>query len=235
MTLLLHIVTAHAATEELPLVHTTRCEILPHLISGHKLSGPECDVFHEHDLREIFPVLNPSSKILVMIDEAHRAQYNLLGANLARALPQATRVAYTGTPIEKTERTFGAYIDYYTMRQAQEDGVTLEIVYEGRTHSAMVSDAKAMDAKFQDVFSDYRINERLRVLSFGTRDAYLDALSTIQAKARDMVRHYARNVFPGGYRRRWWRIRASPLCGMRKHCGRPSPRKSSHCGLIIRY
>ena len=52
------------------------------------------------------------------------------------------------TPIDKTERTFGQYIDYYTMRQAQEDGVTLEIVYEGRTHSAAVSDAAAMDAKF---------------------------------------------------------------------------------------
>lgn len=156
--------------------------------------------FQEPDLRAIFPVLNTSSKILVMIDEAHRTQYGLLKANLERGLPNATNVAYTGTPIEKTERTFGAYIDYYTMRQSQEDGVTLEIVYEGRTHSAAVSDAQAMDAKFQDVFSDYRLSERLRILGFGSRDAYLDATPTIKAKARDMVRHYARQVFPGGYK-----------------------------------
>jgi type I restriction enzyme R subunit len=156
--------------------------------------------FHERDLKEIFPVLNSSSKILLMIDEAHRSEYGLLGANLERALPNATRVAYTGTPIEKTERTFGTYIDYYTMRQSQEDGVTLEIIYEGRTHSAVISDPKAMDVKFQDVFSEYRLNERLQILGYGTRDAYLDALPTIQTKARDMVRHYARNVFPGGYK-----------------------------------
>jgi type I restriction enzyme R subunit len=156
--------------------------------------------FQERDLAAIFPVLNPSPKILVMIDEAHRTQYGLLKANLERALPNATNVAYTGTPIDKTERTFGAYIDYYTMRQAQEDGVTLEIVYEGRTHSAAVSDAEAMDARFADVFSEYRLTERLQILGFGTRDAYLDAQATIEAKARDMVRHYARQVFPGGYK-----------------------------------
>lgn len=156
--------------------------------------------FQERDLQAIFPVLNTSPKILVMIDEAHRTQYGLLKANLERAMPNATNVAYTGTPIDKTERTFGGYIDYYTMRQAQEDGVTLEIVYEGRTHSATVSDAKAMDAKFQDVFSDYRLAERLQILGYGTRDAYLDAHTTIKAKARDMVRHFARQVFPGGYK-----------------------------------
>ncbi|CAG1011737.1 partial Type I restriction enzyme EcoR124II R protein, partial [Anaerolineales bacterium] len=156
--------------------------------------------FQERDLQAIFPVLNTSPKILVMIDEAHRTQYGLLKANLERAMPNATNVAYTGTPIDKTERTFGGYIDYYTMRQAQEDGVTLEIVYEGRTHSASVSDAKAMDATFQDVFSEYRLSERLQILGYGTRDAYLDADTTIKAKARDMVRHYARQVFPGGYK-----------------------------------
>src|SRR5437763_9482466 len=145
--------------------------------------------FQERELQAIFPILNKSPKILVMIDEAHRTQYGLLKANLERALPNATNVAYTGTPIEKTERTFGAYIDYYTMRQSQEDGVTLQIVYEGRTHSASVSDAEAMDVRFQDVFSEYRLSERLRILNYGSKEAYLDAASTIGAKARDMVRH----------------------------------------------
>jgi type I restriction enzyme R subunit len=156
--------------------------------------------FQERDLQEIFPVLNNSPKILVMIDEAHRTEYGLLGANLQRALPHSSKVAYTGTPIGKTEETFGEYIDKYTMRQAQEDGVILEIVYEGRTHTATVSDPKAMDAKFQDVFSEYRLDDRLKILGYGTRDAYLDAKSTIEAKARDMVRHYALNVFPNGYK-----------------------------------
>ena len=59
------------------------------------------------------------------------------------------------------------------MRQAIKDGVTVEIVYEGRTHNAEVQDKKGMDEKFQDVFSEYNLNERLQILGFGTRDAYL--------------------------------------------------------------
>jgi type I restriction enzyme R subunit len=63
--------------------------------------------FQEHDLKEMFPELNVSPWILLMVDEAHRTQYKLLGANLDRAMPNATRVAYTGTPIDRTETTFG--------------------------------------------------------------------------------------------------------------------------------
>ncbi|WP_241392563.1 HsdR family type I site-specific deoxyribonuclease [Rippkaea orientalis] len=92
--------------------------------------------FQERDLQETFPELNPSSNILIMTDEAHRSQYALLGANLDKALPYASRIGYTGTPIDKTEKVFGDYIDKYTMRESIEDGVTLEIVYTGRTHNA---------------------------------------------------------------------------------------------------
>jgi type I restriction enzyme R subunit len=156
--------------------------------------------FREADLKETFPELNSSSHILVMTDEAHRSQYSLLGANLDRAIPNSARIAYTGTPIDKTERVFGDYIDKYTMRQSIEDGVTLEIVYEGRTHSAEVSDKAGMDIAFQDVFSDYNLQERLAILGYGTRDSYLEAKPTIAAKARDMVAHYVTHVFPNGYK-----------------------------------
>lgn len=94
--------------------------------------------FQEGELQQRFPELNDSPDILVMIDEAHRTQYKLLGANLQVALPNAVRIAFTGTPIEKTEVTFGEYIDKYSMRQSLEDGVTVEIVYEGRTHKGEV-------------------------------------------------------------------------------------------------
>ena len=70
--------------------------------------------FREADLAETFPELNTSPHILVMTDEAHRSQYRLLGANLDRAIPNAARIGYTGTPIDKTERVFGDYIDRYT-------------------------------------------------------------------------------------------------------------------------
>ena len=131
-----------------------------------------------------------------MTDEAHRSQYSMLGANLDKGIPNAARIGYTGTPIDKTERVFGDYIDKYTMRQSIEDGVTLEIVYEGRTHNAEVADQAGMDTAFADVFSDYNLQQRLEILGYGSRDAYLEAEPTIEAKAKDMVAHYLTHVFP---------------------------------------
>jgi len=149
---------------------------------------------------EIFPELNRSSNILVMTDEAHRSQYSLLAANLDRAVPNATSIGFTGTPTAKTEKKYKDYIDKYTMRQAIDDGVTLEIVYEGFTHNAEVEDKKGMDDRFADVFSDYQLTERLQILGFGSRDAYLDSMSTIKEKAKSMVNHYVEHIFSGGFK-----------------------------------
>lgn len=156
--------------------------------------------FQERDLKETFPELNTGTNILIMTDEAHRSQYSKLGANLDRALPNATRIGYTGTPIDKTEKVFGDYIDKYTMQEAIGDKVTLEIVYEGRTHNAEIRDRETMDAEFEDVFSDYNLSERMQILGYGSRDAYLEADSTIAAKAENMIEHYLRWIFPNGYK-----------------------------------
>jgi len=156
--------------------------------------------FREVDLAETFPELNPSPHILVMTDEAHRGQYKLLRANLDRGIPNAAHIGYTGTPIDKTERVFGDYIDKYTMRQSIEDGVTLEIVYEGRTHNAEVPDQAGMDKAFADMFSEYNLEQRLQILGYGSRDAYLEAEPTIADKAKDMVAHYLTHVYPNGYK-----------------------------------
>lgn len=156
--------------------------------------------FREVELTETFPELNASPNILVMTDEAHRSQYSLLGANLDKAIPNSTRIGYTGTPIEKTRKVFGVYIDTYTMRDAIEDGVTLRIVYEGRTHNAEVPDQKGMDAAFQDVFSDYNIAERLEILGYASKRAYLEAETTIATKAKNMIDHYVYRIFAGGFK-----------------------------------
>ncbi len=149
---------------------------------------------------ELFPELNISPNILIMIDEAHRAQYSILGANLDRAMPNATSIAFTGTPTGKTEKKYKDYIDKYTMRQAIDDGVTLEIVYEGFTHNAEIPDKEGMDKKFEDVFSDYELTERLQILGFGSRDAYLDNINTIKSKAKSMVSHYVENIFSNKFK-----------------------------------
>lgn len=149
---------------------------------------------------EIFPELNKSNNILIMTDEAHRAQYSLLGANLDKAMPNAASIAFTGTPTGKTEKKYKDYIDKYTMRQAIDDGVTLEIVYEGFTHNAEVEDHQGMDDKFQDVFSDYNLSERLQILGYGSRDAYLDSERTIRDKAKSMVEHYVEHIFSNKFK-----------------------------------
>ncbi|MGS0686530.1 type I restriction endonuclease subunit R [Nakamurella sp. GG22] len=173
--------------------------------------------FREVELKETFPELNSSANILVMTDEAHRSQYNLLGANFDRGLPNAAKIGYTGTPIDKTERVFGDYIDKYTMRQSIDDGVTLEIVYEGRTHNAEVPDQEAMDGDFEDVFSDYNLQERLQILGYGSRVAYLEAESTIEAKAKDMVHHYLAHVYPNGYKAQVVAISREAAVRYKKH------------------
>lgn len=169
---------------------TTTSEIVSAMI--HK--------FQEREYQSSFPELNADDKILILTDEAHRSQYSLLGANLDRALPNATRIAFTGTPIDKTVSVFGDYIDKYTMRQSIKDGVTLEIVYEGKTHDAEVEDKEGADKKFKDVFKDYNVGEQAEILAYGTRKAYLEADDTIKDKAKDMLKHYVQHVFPNGYK-----------------------------------
>jgi type I restriction enzyme R subunit len=154
--------------------------------------------FQERELEAQFPVLNESPNILVMIDEAHRSQYKRLGANLRNALPNAVQIAFTGTPIEKTEKTFGDYIDKYSIRQAVEDGVTVEIVYEGRVHGAEISDEESANRKFEDVFKEFSADERRLILGKYTLSAYLEAKQVIRDKAKDMIEHYITHVFPNG-------------------------------------
>ena len=156
--------------------------------------------FQEREFDEEFPILNRSSKILIMIDEAHRTQYKILGANLERSLPNAVKVAFTGTPIAKTEQTFGNCIDRYTIKQAVEDGVTVDIVYEGRTHQATIRDPDEANRKFEDVFSILDDDQRRLVIGKYTKKSYLEAEEVIRDKAKDMIQHYLEHVFPNGFK-----------------------------------
>ena len=75
-------------------------------------------------------LLNPSDNVIIMVDEAHRSQYGDLGALMSKALPSATLIGFTGTPIEKgygrsTRRRFGHLIDAYTIPQSVDDGATV--------------------------------------------------------------------------------------------------------------
>lgn len=149
---------------------------------------------------EKFPVLNTSDRILVMIDEAHRSEYSELAANMWRSMPKSIKVAFSGTPITKTVETFGGYLDKYTMRQAQEDGVTVEIKYEGRATDSEITDHDAMNRKFVDVFGYMETEEQEEIMGKYTARGYLEANEIIWEKAEDMVEHYITTVFQNGFK-----------------------------------
>ena len=111
--------------------------------------------------------MNPSERILLMIDEAHRTQGSDLGDNLFEAFPNATRIAFTGTPLiteqhgtKRTVKRFGEYIDTYKLMDAVHDGATVQILYEGRTADTALKDKHGFDTKFEDLFRD-RTEEEL--------------------------------------------------------------------------
>lgn len=149
---------------------------------------------------ERFPVLNTSERILVMIDEAHRSEYSELAANMWRSMPGSIKVAFSGTPITKTVETFGGYLDKYTMRQAQEDGVIVEIKYEGRATDSEITDHDAMNRKFVDVFGYMETEEQEEIMGRYTARGYLEAEEIIWEKAEDMVEHYITTVFQNGFK-----------------------------------
>ena len=157
--------------------------------------------FRNKDEEKIeLPVLNKSKKIIMLIDEAHRSHASLLGANVMNSLPNAIRIAFTGTPIitgkkrKKTHEIFGEYIDTYTIEQAVKDGATVQIYYEPRTSQDEITNKDAMDQRFADVFSDKTEEEKNEIVKkYWSKKAYLESPDIIQQKAQDMVKHYLQN------------------------------------------
>lgn len=163
----------------------------------------ERTVTFEESIRfEEFPCLNQSEEILVLVDEAHRSHTRTLHRNLRRALPNAAIIGFTGTPIishEKTEtrEIFGDFIDKYLLEDAELDGATVPILYEGRTADGLVKDAPSLDELFEDMFRSYSDKELAIIKAkYGTADDVLEAPLLIEKKAMDMMRHFADVVLP---------------------------------------
>ncbi len=155
-----------------------------------------------------FGLVNAGDRIVLMIDEAHRTQGSDLGENLFEAFPNATRLAFTGTPLiterhgeRKTHKRFGEYIDTYKLLDAVNDGATLQILYEGRTADSALNEKHAFDEKFEDLFRD-RSEEELAAIrkKYGATGDILEAKARIDAIARDLVRHYVDNILPNGFK-----------------------------------
>jgi len=148
-------------------------------------------------------MLSDRSDIIVLTDEAHRSQYDTLAVNMRAALPKATFLAFTGTPLiaaeERTRDVFGDYISIYDFQQSIEDGATVPLFYENRTPElelvnpdlnediyALIEDAD-LDDDQQDRLETY-LGRQYHLI---TRDDRLDVV------AKDIVRHFLGRGFFG--------------------------------------
>lgn len=158
--------------------------------------------FQENEL-EHFPVLNTSDKVIVLVDEAHRGHYSSFGAHINVALPNAPKIAFTGTPLmkeDKTEREFGKYIDQYTIEDAVKDGATVQIIYEGREAKTKVT-GDNIDALFDQYFKEYSQEERDGIIrKYGKMDAILEAPKRIETICLDIIKHYTEKIQPEGFK-----------------------------------
>jgi len=158
--------------------------------------------------RESLPVevLNEDDSILILVDEAHRGQSGDLQAALQAGLPNCARIGFTGTPIlmgdkKRTHEIFGEFIDRYTIREAEDDGAIVPILYEGRTAVGAVKDGANLDELFEDLFREHTPEELEAIRQkYATKGQIFEAPALIADKARDMLRHYVTHILPNGFK-----------------------------------
>ena len=160
-----------------------------------------------------FPSLTDRHNVVVICDEAHRTQYGFKGhvdkktgeikyglaKSMRDALPNATFVAFTGTPISKDDRdtqsVFGNYVSVYDIQQAVEDGATVPIYYESRLAkiSLKKNEVPIIDEKVEEIFDDSIDDDREkeRVKSrWAQLEAVVGAEPRIKQITEDLIKHF---------------------------------------------
>ncbi len=147
--------------------------------------------------------LTDRADIIVLTDEAHRSQYDTLALNMRAAMPKATFLAFTGTPLiageERTKEVFGDYVSIYDFQQSVEDGATVPLFYENRTPELELVNPDLNDDLYRliedaglDDDQEAKLEKVLgRQYHLITRD---DRLETV---AKDIVRHFLGRGFVG--------------------------------------
>jgi type I restriction enzyme, R subunit len=151
-----------------------------------------------------FPEMTDGKNIFVLVDESHRTQYGALATNMKTAMPNACYLGFTGTPIDKedksTTRTFGSYIDKYTIEQAVDDGATVPIFYEARLSNLHV-EGETLDQLFDRKFREYSQEDRERIKKkYAQEEAIIASPKRIEQIVLDIIKHYETHIMPNGFK-----------------------------------
>ncbi|BAU31658.1 type I restriction endonuclease subunit R [Microcella alkaliphila] len=154
----------------------------------------------EREAGTAFPLLSDRSNIVVIVDEAHRSNYDFIDGfarHLRDGLPNATFIGFTGTPIESSDKStknvFGDYIDTYDLTQAVEDGATVKVFYEPRLARVELPTETMgeIDSAFRDAtsMSEEDARERLKT-KWAKVEAIVGSDKRIAELAADLVQHW---------------------------------------------
>jgi type I restriction enzyme R subunit len=151
-----------------------------------------------------FPRLTDRRNVVVIADEAHRSQYDFIDGfarRLREALPNATFIGFTGTPIELSDRStpavFGDYIDVYDISRAVEDGATVPIYYESRLARLQLDDDEKprIDAEFEEVTEGEEITLKEKLKSkWAALEGLVGTQKRLSLVTEDLVEHYERRL-----------------------------------------
>lgn len=146
------------------------------------------------------PVLSERRNIVVIADEAHRSQYDFIDGfarHMRDALPNASFVGFTGTPIEKadanTRSVFGDYISVYDIQRAVADGATVPIYYESRLAKLELRDSERpkIDPDFEEATEGEEVERKEKLKSkWAQLETVVGSENRIRLIARDLVDHF---------------------------------------------
>ena len=146
------------------------------------------------------PVLSARRNIVVIADEAHRSQYDFIDGfarHMRDALPHASFVGFTGTPIEQTDANtravFGDYISVYDIQRAVVDGATVPIYYESRLARLELKESErpTIDPQFEEATEGEEVERKEKLKSrWAQLEAVVGSENRIQLVARDLVEHF---------------------------------------------
>lgn len=156
-----------------------------------------------------YPALSQRSDIIVMTDEAHRSQYDVLALNMRNALPNAAFIGFTGTPLmageERTRQVFGDYVSVYNFKQSVDDQATVPLFYENRIPELQLINpnlnqdmADLLDNAMLEEVQEDRLNLEDRLEREFSREYHLITRDErLEKVAEDIVLHFLNRGYRG--------------------------------------